>query len=219
MSDYRRCIDESSCQVIDQTTNEIIDDIKNKHQLNQYYKDNCHDNHTVSYKTEQQYINKQYQKSAQPTQLSHPIVKTKSSQQLNQPNARYTVPNANAYQQNRKPAVNTTTVNGRTYERPVQQQQTSPAAQKSGKWFLIFCIAGMISLCAGVIPVFLVCIFNCVLISKKAKVTDEYGVSKQLDRFIPIAVVLAVVAFVLSIAGVNVIMLLTSLLSETGDIP
>lgn len=203
----RDMIDESSSRMIDESDYTMIDDIKEERRRGPSHYNDISNSHLCEEGGSHDRTDRQ---------ASASYNRTPNERAYTPPNRQYVRPAQprQPYVQPQQRPVQTTVVNGRTYQRPVQQQP-SPKAQTSAKasaaiMTLIFlCI---VSGCLSLAPVLITCIIMIVLISKAASKTDEDGNNPKLQKLIPAAFIIVIIVFILSIAGSIVFAILNEML-------
>lgn len=203
----RDMIDESSSRMIDESDYTMIDDIKEERRRGSSHYYEMSNSHLCEEGGSHDRTDRQ---------ASASYNRTPNERAYTPPNRQYVRPAQprQPYVQPQQRPVQTTVVNGRTYQRPVQQQP-SPKAQTSAKasaaiMTLIFlCI---VSGCLSLAPVLITCAIMIILISKAASKTDEDGNNPKLKKLIPAAFIIVIIVFILSVAGSIVFAILNEML-------
>lgn len=206
----KNIIDESSCHMIDDSDYEVVDDIKEERRRGPSHYNNISNSHLCE-------EGDSHDRSDRQTAASYN--RTPSERAYAPPNRQYVQP-GQPYVQPRQPSVQpqrpvqTTVMNGRTYQRPVPQPsqngQTPSKASAAIITLIFLCIAFG---CMGFVPVLITCIIMIVLISKAASKTDENGDAPKLRKLIPIAFIIVITVFILNLAGSLVLAILGEMLA------
>jgi hypothetical protein len=113
--------------------------------------------------------------------------------------------------------VETTVVNGRTYERPAEVKQVSPAQAKASKGFLALIIIGIVGSCMSSVLVFPICFVLGMAVMGSAKKCEGDDTTK-VSQALTLAIVTAIAVIVLFISGHLIIEIFTDFFSETGGL-
>ena len=210
----RQMIDESSCDMIDEMDYDVVDDIRDEKR-----RGGSHAGHLCDDGQLHDYTDRQAASAYNTTP------RTSYPQPARQAPAKSTAPypkpamqqyNPQAAPRQERP-VQTTVVNGRTYDRPAETPTASPAQQKATKWFLAFIVIGIASSCIGTILMFPICIVLGIMIMKSVK-KCEGDDTAPVNRAIAAAICIAFFSFVALFAGNTVFTKFIELLSETSDL-
>ena len=228
----REMIDESSSNVIDEMDYGMVDDIKEEKRRGANHAGHLCDE-GQSHETIDRRLNSAY--NTTPRTGSSQQAPSRSTSPYPQPSQRSTSPYPKPAQNSSSPypkpvmqqytpdfstieqrPVQTTVVNGRTYERPADTPVQTAAMKKASKILAILLVIGFVGSCFTsflMVPVCVVLGLKVMSTAKKCKGDDTYPV----DRLIPTIVVVILITFVLSCAGTSGIKYLLDFLTEKAD--
>ena len=207
-------IDESSFDMIDEMDYDVVDDIRDEK------RSGTHAGHLCDEGQFHEYVDRQASAAYNTTPRTSPY-----PQPPRQPAAKSTAPYPKPHMQQYTPQaaprqerpVQTTVVNGRTYDRPAETPKISPAQQKATKWFTAFIIIGLASSCLGSFLMLPICIVLALMIMGSVK-KCEGDDTAPVNRMAAAAICIAVFAFIAIIAGKTAFTMFSELFNETSDL-
>ena len=205
----RDMIDESSSRMIDESDYTMIDDIKEERRLGSSHYYEMSNSHLCEEGGSHDRSDRQA--SASYNRTPNEKAYTPPNRQYVRPAQPYVQPRQGYAQPQQRP-IQTTVVNGRTYQRPVQQPQKGQASSKASAAIVTLIFLCIVFGCLGFVPVLITCIIMIVLISKAASKTDEDGNNPKLQKLIPAAFAIVIAVLILSIAGSLLLAVMSELL-------
>jgi hypothetical protein len=208
-------IDESSYDMIDEMDVDVVDDIRDEkrrggnhagHLCDEGQSHESTDRHMSSAYNTTPRTSPSHQRPRQPA--------AKSTAPYPKPQMQQYTPQAAPHQER---PMQTTIVNGRTYDRPAETPKISPAQQKATKWFTAFIIIGIVSSCLGSFLMLPVCIVLALMIMGSVK-KCEGDDTAPVNRTAAAAICIAIFAFIAIIAGKTAFSMFSELLTETSDL-
>ena len=195
----RKIIDESSYDTIDEMDYRVVDDIRDEKMSG-----NSHAGHLcdegASHDVSDRQMGSAFNTTPRQTPYNQPTPKAnapypKPTQSQSSPSPK---PVMQQYTPTSAPRQNspveTTVVNGRTFERPADKPRISPAQQKATKIFTILLILGITGSCIFSYLLFPVCMILAIKVMNAAKKCEGDDTS-AVDRMIPliIAIIIAII--------------------------
>ena len=210
----RRMIDESSSGMIDEMDYDVVDDIRDEKRRGAHAGHLCDEGQLHEYTDRQSSAayNTTPRTSSYPQPARQPA--PKSTAPYPKPHMQQYTPQAAPRQER---PVQTTVVNGRTYDRPAETPKISPAQQKASKWFVAFIIIGFASSCLGSFLMLPVCIVLGLMIMGSVK-KCEGDDTAPVNRTAVAAVCIVIFAFIAIIAGKTAFSMFSELFNETSDL-
>lgn len=206
----RHTIDESSCDMIDEMDYDTVDDIKDAKRYG------SHAYHLCDEGQEHEWTDRQMSSAYNTTPRTSPVYQQTDSQNTSpypKPVMRQYTPQA-APRQTRN--VQTTVVNGRTFERPAEAPQSSTAQAKAAKAFITFIVIGIVGACLFSPILIIVClIMGFMILGSVSKCTDDdmEPLNKMIKKTVAILVIIIILLF-----GKNLLDFFKALFDEAGDL-
>lgn len=211
----RNMIDESCSRMIDETDRHIVDDIKDAKRRGVSSADHlCEEGH--SHESTDRQMSAAYNTTPRTRPYPQPGARTA-------PPARSSAPYPKPAMQQYTPAaarreerpVQTTVVNGRSFDRPAEPVKPAAAQSKALLAFIILIAVGFMGSCFGIAMLLPLCVVFGILTLNAAKKSEPDDTSK-VYRVIAIAVIAVIAVVALNIAGRNLFSALNELSKELG---
>jgi hypothetical protein len=187
----RETIDESSCSMIDESHYEVIDDIKEEKRKGTHAGHLCDEG--TFHERYDKWTGSTYNRT--PRSTAYPSPDSNQTMEYPQPTQQMSAP---AQQQ---PRMQTTVINGRTYERPAGPDTKNPVSGKALAIFLVLLLFGIMLLCSGSPITLIIAIFMGVMIMKASAKGPGTETDKKVNALTALAVVLIIFSAIFSCTG------------------